>query len=546
MPTPADIAQALREKNPKFKDLSDLEIETIVGSADARYRDLFDRAHGTLPSLGPEKPPDPKQYEAPSSDRQRALEQMQRDFQPTPLTMDSAVHAIPAAAGMAGGAAGFAVGGPFGAIGGATAAGSAGEGLRQWIQSKRGKEGPRPMSERAADVVTEGGIQGLNEVFGQGVAGLQRAVAPALYKYALKPSPRAQREFPTMAEDALAARVPISKLGQARAAETAAARGTEANAMIQAAEDAGARLIDPMTDVWDPMIKEVGPMAENQAKGGLPGGRETLAKRRQDFEHEFRNPPPRTPSPPVEPRPLTPGNVALAEQQAQLGPAQSRLVPASIFGPTSHEVRTGLELGPQASLVPQRMISGPEPVAPVVEAAAPELFRKAGLMEGQGIKREMQSLSDKLFRSQEAGNEIDSVGAEATKSLGHQWKVALEDRVGGLKEKNAEAQRAMGVEQGIASARERSGGLRGALITGGVAAGPALALATGNPMTALALAGTGALVKGATSPYALSHGAITLDRLGKHPVAQANVYRAMVEALRQSLAEDQSQQDGQP
>jgi hypothetical protein len=535
MPTRAEIADAIRTKNPKFKDLSDVEIEAIVGAQDPRYRDLFNRASGVDPGLGPEKPPDPRQYEAPTSPRQEALMQLQRESTPTPLSVDSAVDALPAAGGMGGGMAGFAVGGPVGAIGGAGAGGSAGEGLRQWIQSKRGKEGPRPLADRAADVVTKGGEQALQEIFGQSVAGVQRAAAPVIYNYALNPSTRLAREYPTMAEDALAARLPISKRGAARAQEAAAAGGRQADTMIAEAEKAGARPIDLMGDIINPMLGDVGPMAENLAKSGLPEGRAALTERIRNAQEEFRNPPPAPVTPPVAPRPLTPGNVALAEQQAQLGPAQSALVPASIFGPTSHEVRTGLELGPQAALVPQRMISGPEPVveAPAIPPHKP--FRDIGLTEGQGIKREMQDQANTAFRSQEAGNEINSVQAAANQAFANKYKTALEDRVAGLAEHNAQTQRDIGVSEGIDAARAK-GGLASNIVSGVVAGGAVPAFASGHPWAGLTLAGAGAATKAATSPYALSRTAILLDQLGSHPNLQGNAYRALVEALRQSLA----------
>jgi hypothetical protein len=537
MPTRTEIADAIRTRNPKFKDLSDIEIEAIVGAQDPRYRDLFNRASGVDPGLGPEKPPSPRQYEAPSSPRTEKLEAFQRDTAPTPVSVDSAVDTIPAISGMAGGIGGAAVGGPVGAIAGAGGAASAGEGLRQWIQEKRGKEASRSLPERGSAMVKEGVINAAGEALGVGAAGLQKAVAPALYRWGAKPSARLAKEFPTVIEDAIESGIPISRRGQAQAESAVAASHAQADAMIAKAEQDGAPPIDLMREILEPTLADVGPKARLQARLGHPQGEEGLAKQVGQIQAEHAAPPPR--QPPVKPpeRELTPGYEALLEQQRQLG-HMSNLLPSRLFEPTSNEVRVGRELGSTAMTIPRRVISG-EPAKVATETIPHKPFFDVPLTEGQQLKREGQKLSDRAWRSEERGIPINDIETETDSALAKHLQIGLEKRVEGLGDVNATTQRGLGVDRMIDASRARNGGLKDVALTGGLAAGPGIALATGHPLTAAGLFTVGALTKAAMSPYAMSKSAIGLDRLSRHPQMQANAYRAMVEALRRMMDTDE-------
>ena len=108
---------------------------------------------------------------------------------------DTAVDALPALGGAAGGiiggiggtAFGMGVGGVPGAVGGATLGGGAGEAAKQLINRARGKEAPGSATEAATGIGKEAAIQGAAEGVGIGTGRILTKGARRLYQSALKP-----------------------------------------------------------------------------------------------------------------------------------------------------------------------------------------------------------------------------------------------------------------------------------------------------------------------------------------------------------------------
>lgn len=103
--------------------------------------------------------------------------------------------------GIGGTVAGMGVGGVPGAIGGAALGGGAGEALRQLVDRLRGAKAPASAGEAAHGIGSEGAMQAIYELGGQGVgraagAGLERA-APWLMQKALKPTQSVVKEYRT-------------------------------------------------------------------------------------------------------------------------------------------------------------------------------------------------------------------------------------------------------------------------------------------------------------------------------------------------------------
>ena len=140
---------------------------------------------------------------------------------------DTAIDAIPAVGGALGGivgglggtVAGFGVGGVPGAVGGAAVGGAGGEGIRQAIQTWRGKEAPRTPVEALTDVGTEGVIQGGMEAAGGAIVKGAGAAGKAIYRGYLKPSLAKQSlgKADTIVRTALDEALPITKTGEATA-----------------------------------------------------------------------------------------------------------------------------------------------------------------------------------------------------------------------------------------------------------------------------------------------------------------------------------------
>jgi hypothetical protein len=559
--TRAELIAAVRRARPDFASKDDDWIEAHVGAADPRYRELFDRARGALPPTGPTPVMgpggvDPRTLENNSPGevfKERLLKSMPLPGGQTaraavlpfgPKNIDEGLDTGRVVAPTVGGAVGTMYGGPLGAIGTAGLASAGYEKLRQMIQRARGKEDLTP-EEADWQMKKETLIGAGSEGLGQGIAKGFEVAAPHIYRLGANIPLRLRREFPTVVQDAIEKGVALSDRGAARAIANREAGEAQAMALVQGAHKAGAPPLDLVEDVLNPTVAEVGPKAKLDAQSGNPQSREALIRRVQDIQAEFAAPKPRPTPVPEPPLPLKPGYEAVIDQQAQLG-HMAGLIPSRVFEPTTHEVRTGLELGHRAMLVPHRLISGEAVAEPVAEAVAPKLFKDVEIPNAQDLKQRLQLSLDKAWRAEEAGHQIDSFKTEIEQALERQYRQGLESRVEGLGDVNKATQRDIGVQRMVENTLERNQGLTGHVISGvtGTAAASAIPMAVyGHPLAGLTTMGIAGLTKLATSPYLLSNLAIGLNRTAS-PAVHASAYRAMAEALRQQL-EEQNQSETQ-
>lgn len=118
---------------------------------------------------------------------------------------DTAVDALPAIGGAAGGiigglggaAFGMGFGGVPGSIGGATLGGGAGEAAKQLINRARGENAPATSTAAARGIGTQAAIQGAADVAGHGAGRILTGGARMLYSSALKPTVEAIKGSPT-------------------------------------------------------------------------------------------------------------------------------------------------------------------------------------------------------------------------------------------------------------------------------------------------------------------------------------------------------------
>jgi hypothetical protein len=210
-----EFLHELRLRNEGLRDKSDIEIEAIVGRADPRARDFFDRARGALP---PEQTPidDPSKYDAggplgavastlhgmQSVGLARNADVIKNVKLPTQDEMiEGGISSLPGVTATIGGMAAL----PLAAAGGLATGGAAavpiemlgsgtgavpGEYLRQWIQQHRGKENLTPEQSREA-MAKEFVINSTLPA----VTGLAHGVARGLYKGALDASSGVLNKF---------------------------------------------------------------------------------------------------------------------------------------------------------------------------------------------------------------------------------------------------------------------------------------------------------------------------------------------------------------
>src|SRR5580765_757178 len=187
-------------------------------------------------------------------------------------------------------------------------------------------------------------------------------------------------------------------------------------------------------------------------------------------------------------------------------------------------------------------LASPVSTPPVV--GPDKLFKDVDLEVAQATKKRLQNSLNAAWRAQEGGSVIDSAKTEIEEALERAHRLGLENRVSGLGDVNKATQRDIGVQRLVEGTLERGGGMTGHVITGvtgTAAAGGIPLIATGHVLPGLAMMGTAAATKAATSPYLLSRIAIGLNRTSS-PVMQANAYRIMAEAIRQQLEQENAKQ----
>jgi hypothetical protein len=259
MATREEMLAALRARNPSLADLSDTEIEAITGRSDPRLRDFFDQARGALPPSGLEAPPDPSQYDAGGGigaaattlntmrDVGLAREVPKLKVPTAEEALEGGIASIPAVSGTIGGiaavpaaaAGGVATGGgaavPIEMLG-SGGMGAAGEGLRQWIQEKRGKESLTPEQKREA-IAKEFVIQSTIPAVTVPI----KAGARYLYKGALDAGANVLNRFDInrLVERGLEEKILASRGGGAKAGELLAESGERSKQIARAADARG-------------------------------------------------------------------------------------------------------------------------------------------------------------------------------------------------------------------------------------------------------------------------------------------------------------------
>jgi hypothetical protein len=507
---------------------------------------------------------------------------------PAAMKLEDAPETLPFIGSVVGGKLGNVAGVPLGPGGvygggviGAGLLGGAGEAGRLGIRKALGKEPDLTWDDFVTKVRNEALAQGTAEAVG-GVA--QKALAgtaKGLMRMAGRPSLALRHDFPNLIENALKHKAGFTEGAEEAATAAAVAGGERADAIIAAAQAAGRPKLSLAKDVIAPVVKELGPEAKIEARMGLPGSRETLVRRIRELRKANRARQPRPEPPPgptpaeirqahflglKNPKPIGDPTGSLqvpeaieniAEQQQQLGP-QFGLAPASLFTPSTHEVQTALELGPQASLAPKRMIVGPEGPVPGLQVTREELgtlfnptadavppprvYRDLELDVGQEAKRKLQSLSTKAYKAEARGTPINSMEAAFNKQAAQALREGLERNVGEgfrspagktLAEVNQETQELLGVANMIEASRLRpmgllqTGLLSGLAGTGGAGAGY-FAL-EGEPGKAAKAAGAGLLGAGLTSSIAQSLLARGAARTAPHAAILA---KALLEAFK--------------
>lgn len=168
---------------------------------------------------------------------------------------DTAVDALPAIGGFAGGIAGalggglptFGLGAVGGGVAGATVFGGAGEALRQTINRIRGKEAPGTSAEAALDIVKAGGFEGGAQAVG-GAAGkyVFAPAARALTKGAFRPTAEALSINPNLTQDILENGIALSRKGAERARGMTSASRQVADQMVDDLQTQPRRfIVDP-------------------------------------------------------------------------------------------------------------------------------------------------------------------------------------------------------------------------------------------------------------------------------------------------------------
>lgn len=187
---------------------------------------------------------------------------------------DTAVDALPAAGGFAGGliggiggtAFGMGVGGVPGSLGGAAVGGAGGEAAKQLINRLRGKDAPATAGEAASEIGTAGAMNAAADLAGAGVGkGLQLA-GRGLYRAGALPLLKTFGKYGDLIKKGLDEAVPVTKAGEAKAA----ALKTTAQATKQTAvEAADASTMYPTKGIVDDALSRVEGNVEDLKLAGL-------------------------------------------------------------------------------------------------------------------------------------------------------------------------------------------------------------------------------------------------------------------------------------
>lgn len=142
----------------------------------------------------------------------------------------SALGVLPTAGGMAGGIGGAAVGGLPGAIGGAALGGAAGEAARQGLVGQ-----PLSVGGIAGQGAQQGAYEALGGIIGAGAGRLARP----LMRRALGAGKAIIRDFPDVAETAVAKGIPVTRAGVAKATGLRQASGQALTSLLNQAGAGG-------------------------------------------------------------------------------------------------------------------------------------------------------------------------------------------------------------------------------------------------------------------------------------------------------------------
>lgn len=163
---------------------------------------------------------------------------------------------------------GFGVGGVPGAIGGAAIGGAGGEGLRQLVRRGMGADVPDTASEAAKDIAIQGGTQAAYEAGGQAIAAAAKPAAKWLMNRALNLRERLALEFPELSQTMIDRGLTVSQNGYKQARQFLMQAKAQANAAVQAADAAGARVpITAATQGLNNTLKAIQTSAD--IEGGL-------------------------------------------------------------------------------------------------------------------------------------------------------------------------------------------------------------------------------------------------------------------------------------
>lgn len=182
---------------------------------------------------------------------------------------DTIADALPTVGGMVGGAAGMTAGPGAAVVSPVLAAlgGAAGQAGRRVIQGLRGRDVPQGGA-LLTDLATAGAVEGGTQAVGGAIgSGLTRG-ARRLYQGLAKPATALRREFPTLIDDALTERIPLTRGGAGRIEARMRGSAQEADALIDAAQAGGAAPV-AVRDVL-PALRPVVSTLRQRAEIGQP------------------------------------------------------------------------------------------------------------------------------------------------------------------------------------------------------------------------------------------------------------------------------------
>lgn len=160
--TPSQFAKAIKDKYPQYNSVPDEQLVSAIVEKYPQYKEQILEVH---PDSGVSISGPPKGTAALKSEINTGLDRARKKIVEYLPTIGATVGAIAAAPS-----------GP-GAVAGAAVGGAAGKALQQIEGASRGK-GEKSSSDAAGAIVLEGGIQGLFELGGLGLAKVAKMIAP--------------------------------------------------------------------------------------------------------------------------------------------------------------------------------------------------------------------------------------------------------------------------------------------------------------------------------------------------------------------------------